>query len=128
VQTVDRAKIAARLSAARPADVPPLDVCIQVNASGETSKSGVAPEQAVALAQAVVALPRLRLRGIMAFPSHLRHRLRRAQFGVLRDAFDACRAAGLPLDTLSMGCRRISRTQSPKARRWCGWNLDLRAR
>jgi len=104
VQTVDRAKIAVRLAAARPADIPPLDVCIQVNASGEASKSGVAPEQAVALARTVATLPRLRLRGIMGIPEPTSDTgLRRAQFGVLRDAFDACRAAGLPLDTLSMG-------------------------
>lgn len=104
VQTVDRAKIAARLSAARPADLPPLDVCLQVNASGEASKSGVAPERAVALAQAVAALPRLRVRGIMGIPEPTPDAgLRRAQFRVLRESFDACRAAGLPLDTLSMG-------------------------
>jgi pyridoxal phosphate enzyme (YggS family) len=104
VQSVDRAKIAARLSAARPAGLPPLDVCLQVNASGEASKSGVAPERAVALAQAVAALPRLRVRGIMGIPEPTPDAgLRRAQFRVLRESFDACRAAGLPLDTLSMG-------------------------
>jgi pyridoxal phosphate enzyme (YggS family) len=104
VQSVDRAKIAARLSAARPAGLPPLDVCLQVNASGEASKSGVAPECAVALAQAVAALPRLRVRGIMGIPEPTPDAgLRRAQFRVLRESFDACRAAGLPLDTLSMG-------------------------
>jgi hypothetical protein len=104
VQAVDRAKIAARLSAARPAGMPPLSVCIQVNASGETSKSGVAPEQAVALAQAVAALPRLELRGIMGIPEPTADAgLRRAQFRVLRNCYEACRAAGLPMDTLSMG-------------------------
>ena len=104
VQAVDRAKIAARLSAARPAGMPPLSVCIQVNASGETSKSGVVPEQAVALAQAVAALPRLELRGIMGIPEPTADAgLRRAQFRVLRNCYEACRAAGLPMDTLSMG-------------------------
>jgi len=104
VQSVDRAKIAARLSAARPAGMPPLSVCIQVNASGETSKSGVVPEQAVALAEAVAALPRLELRGIMGIPEPTADAgLRRAQFRVLRNCYEACRAAGLPMDTLSMG-------------------------
>ena len=104
VQTVDRAKVAARLSAARPADIPPLNVCIQVNASGEASKSGVAPDEAVALAQAVAVLPRLRLRRIMGIPEPTADAgLRRAQFRVLRECFDACGASGLPVDTLSMG-------------------------
>ena len=104
VQSVDRAKIAARLSAARPAGMPPLSVCIQVNASGETSKSGVVPEQAVALAEAVAALPGLELRGIMGIPEPTADAgLRRAQFRVLRNCYEACRAAGLPMDTLSMG-------------------------
>jgi len=104
VQAVDRAKIAARLSAARPAGMPPLSVCIQVNASGETSKSGVVPEQAVALAEAVAALPGLELRGIMGIPEPTADAgLRRAQFRVLRNCYEACRAAGLPMDTLSMG-------------------------
>jgi pyridoxal phosphate enzyme (YggS family) len=104
VHTIDRAKIAARLSAARPAGIPPLSVCVQVNASGETSKSGVAPEQAVELARTIAGLPRLRLRGIMGIPGPTADTgLRRAQFRVLRDCFDACRAAGLPMDTLSMG-------------------------
>jgi hypothetical protein len=104
VQTVDRIKIAVRLSAARPLGALPLNVCIQVNASGEASKSGVAPNEAVALAQAVAGLPRLRLRGIMGIPEPTADAgLRRAQFRVLRGCFDACRASGLPVDTLSMG-------------------------
>jgi pyridoxal phosphate enzyme (YggS family) len=104
VQTIDRTEIAERLSAARPADAPPLEVCVQVNASGEASKSGVPPDETVALARAVAALPRLRLRGIMGIPEPTDDPLRRrAQLRVLRDCFDACRAAGLPLDTLSMG-------------------------
>jgi pyridoxal phosphate enzyme (YggS family) len=104
VQTVDRLKIAERLAAARPADAPALDVCVQVNASGEASKSGVAPAEAVPLARAVAALPRLRLRGIMGVPEPTDDTVRRrAQFRVLRECLGACKAAGLPVDTLSMG-------------------------
>jgi hypothetical protein len=104
VQTVDRAKIAARLSAMRPADMPPLSVCIQVNASGEKSKSGVAPGEVVDLARLVAGLPRLRLRGIMGIPEPTADAgLRRAQFRDLRDCFEECRATGPPVDTLSMG-------------------------
>jgi hypothetical protein len=104
VQTVDRTKIAARLAAARPADLPPLSVCIQVNASGETSKSGVAPGEVADLARIVAGLPRLKLRGIMGIPEPTADAgLRRAQFRVLRRSFEECRAQGLPVDTLSMG-------------------------
>lgn len=104
VQTVDRMKVAERLSAARPAAAPPLDVCVQVNASFEVTKSGVAPAEAAALAKAVAALPRLRLRGIMGIPEPTDDPARRrAQFRVLRECLDACRAAGLTVDTLSMG-------------------------
>jgi len=104
VQTVDRMKIAERLSAARPADAPPLNVCVQVNASGEAAKSGVLPAAAVALAQAVATLPRLRMRGIMGIPEPTDDTARRrAQFRVLRACLDACRTSGLPVDTLSMG-------------------------
>jgi pyridoxal phosphate enzyme (YggS family) len=104
VHTIDRLKIAERLSAARPVDLPPLDVCVQVNASGEASKSGVAPCDAVALATAVAALPRLRLRGIMGIPEPTEDLgRRRAQFRALRECLDACRTAGLAVDTLSMG-------------------------
>lgn len=104
VHTVDRAKIAARLSAARPAHLPPLNVCVQVNISGEASKSGVPPEETVALARDVAALPRLKLRGLMgiAAPTPVMAS-RRGQFRILRALFDACRAARLPVDTLSMG-------------------------
>lgn len=104
VQTIDRPKIAARLSAARAAGAPPLDVCIQVNASGEATKSGVAPSGALALAKLVAALPGLRLRGIMGIPDPAIDAVRRrAQFRTLRDCLDQCRAAGLQVDTLSMG-------------------------
>ncbi len=92
------------IGAARPPDAPPLNVCVQVNISGETTKSGVPPEDALALARAVAALPRLKLRGLMgiAEPTPVMGS-RRGQFRVLRALFDACRAAGLPMDTLSMG-------------------------
>lgn len=104
VHTVDRQTIATRLAVARPATLLPLNVCVQVNASGEASKSGVAPGEAVALAKKVATLPRLRLRGIMGIPEPTEDAARqRAQFRVLRACFDACRAAGLPVDTLSMG-------------------------
>jgi pyridoxal phosphate enzyme (YggS family) len=104
VHTLDRPRIAERLAAARPAERPPLDVCVQVNISGEATKSGVPPEEAVALARAVADLPRLRLRGLMGIsePSPVMA-TRRGQFRILRALFEACRADGLPLDTLSMG-------------------------
>ncbi len=104
VESVDRLKIAQRLSAQRPAGLPPLDVCVQVNVSGEATKSGVPPGEALALAQAVAALPQLRLRGIMGIPEPTDDTSRqRAQFRRLRECFDECVAAGLPIDTLSMG-------------------------
>jgi PLP dependent protein len=104
VESLDRQKIAERLSAQRPAAMAPLDVCVQVNVSGETSKSGVAPDQVLALAQAVSLLPRLRLRGIMGIPEPTDDALKqRAQFRQLRQCLDHCVAAGLPMDTLSMG-------------------------
>jgi PLP dependent protein len=104
VHTVDRQRIADRLSALRPSGAPPLNVCLQVNISGETTKSGVPPADALALARAVAALPRLKLRGLMgiAEPTPVMGS-RRAQFGILRALLDTCRAAGLPMDTLSMG-------------------------
>ena len=104
VHTVDREKIAARLSAGRPDGRPALNVCVQVNISGEASKSGVAPEQAVALASAVAALPGLRLRGLMGIAEPTEDvPTQRRQFAVLRKRFAECRAAGLAVDTLSMG-------------------------
>ena len=104
VQSVDRIKIAERLAAVRDARAAPLNVCVQVNISGETSKSGVAPAQALALAHAIATLPRIALRGFMgiaeATPDSAQQR---AQFRVLRELFDTARADGLALDTLSMG-------------------------
>jgi hypothetical protein len=104
VHTVDRQRIADRLSASRAPGAPPLNVCVQVNISGESSKSGVPPEEALALAQDVAALPRLNLRGLMgiAEPTPVMAS-RRGQFRILRALFESCRAEGLPVDTLSMG-------------------------
>ena len=104
VETIDRLKVAERLAAARPGAMPPLRVLVQVNASGEATKSGVPPAEAVALARAVHRLPGLTLRGIMGIPEPTQDRTeQRRQFRVLRECFDACRAADLPVDTLSMG-------------------------
>ena len=104
IETIDREKIASRLSATRAKDMPPLDVCIQVNVSGEASKSGVEPDHAVTFAKSVAAMPRLRLRGIMGIPEPTPHvGVRRARFRHLRECFEACRTAGLAMDTLSMG-------------------------
>lgn len=104
VHTIDRLKIAQRLNEQRPAHLPPLQVCIQVNTSGEASKSGVAPDEALALAQAVSALPRLRLRGVMALPAPTDDpALQKAQLHAVRVVFDDLKFKGLPLDTLSMG-------------------------
>jgi pyridoxal phosphate enzyme (YggS family) len=104
VESIDRLKIAERLAASRPGTLPPLNVCVQVNVSGEATKSGVAPGEAVALARAVAGLPRLRLRGIMGIPQPTDDvRVQREQFWRLRECLDACVAAGVPMDTLSMG-------------------------
>ncbi|HET9764626.1 MAG TPA: YggS family pyridoxal phosphate-dependent enzyme [Casimicrobiaceae bacterium] len=104
VETIDRPRIADRLSAARPPGAGPLDVLVQVNASGEATKSGIAPSEALALARYVATLPNLRLRGIMGIPEPTMDEARlRAQFRSLRACFDACAAAGLDVDTLSMG-------------------------
>jgi len=102
--TVDRLKIAERLSQQRPEDKPPLSVCIQVNIDGGPTKSGVPPQEVLALAQAVAQLPRLRLRGLMTLPDPAPDRA--AMLAVhrrARDLFDELREAGLDLDTLSMG-------------------------
>ena len=104
VHTVDRLKIAERLSAQRPDHLPPLQVCLQVNVSGEASKAGVEPSDAAVLASAVAALPRLRLRGLMSIPEPVDDfEAQRAPHRRLRALFDALRSQGLALDTLSMG-------------------------
>ena len=104
VHTVEREKIAARLSEQRPESLPDINICLQVNISGEASKSGVAPDDLPALAHAVARLPRLRLRGLMAIPEpQSEPALQRAAFAQLRELYEQLRAEGLPLDTLSMG-------------------------
>lgn len=104
VHTLERLKIAERLSAQRPPALPALQVCIQVNVSGEASKSGCAPGEVLELCRAVAALPRLRLRGLMAIPEATDDlAAQRSAFRQLRDIYNQVRAAGLPLETLSMG-------------------------
>jgi len=104
VHGVDRARAAAALSKARPEGAAPLNVCIQVNISGEETKGGVRPDHALALAREVAAMPRLRLRGLMGMASPTKDtNERRRQFAALRKAFEAIRAQGIELDTLSMG-------------------------
>lgn len=104
VHGVDRLKIAERLNAARPDELPPLQVCLQVNVSREPSKSGIVPQEAAALAAAIAGLPRLRLRGLMAIPAPTEDGERqRDQFRQLRALYDTLRGNGFALDTLSMG-------------------------
>ena len=104
VHSVEREKIAIRLNDARPARLPPLNVCIQVNVSGQASKSGVAPGDELALARAITALPQLRLRGLMAIPEPTPDAgVQRRRFARLRELKDGLVAAGFALDTLSMG-------------------------
>ncbi len=99
-----REKIAARLSDQRPAGMPPLRVCLQVNVSGEAAKSGVAPEQVPALARAVAVLPGLELRGLMAIPEASDDTaLLRRRYALLRELLARLNGEGMALDTLSMG-------------------------
>lgn len=99
VQTIASEKIARRLSESRPAHLAPLNVLIQVNVSGETSKSGVAPHEARALARAIAGMPRLRLRGLMAIPEP---GAPRSRYQEVKQAFDSLKDE-FGLDTLSMG-------------------------
>jgi PLP dependent protein len=104
VHSIDRLKIAERLSAQRPEGTPALNVCIQINVSGEESKSGVSPDEAAALAHAVAALPGLRLRGLMSIPEPAESQQeQRVPHARLRELMHALNADGLSLDTLSMG-------------------------
>ncbi|MFK3643606.1 YggS family pyridoxal phosphate-dependent enzyme [Pseudomonas protegens] len=105
VHSVDRLKIAQRLSEQRPAELPPLNICIQVNVSGEASKSGCAPADLPALASAIDALPRLQLRGLMAIPEPTEDRAAQdAAFAAVQRLNNDLRdSLKLPLDTLSMG-------------------------
>jgi pyridoxal phosphate enzyme (YggS family) len=104
VHTVERLKIAQRLSEQRPPERGPLNICLQVNISGEASKSGIPPEELPALAQAVAALPNLRLRGLMAIPEPQEDpALQRLPFARLRALAQDIVRSGIHLDTLSMG-------------------------
>ncbi|WP_433924565.1 YggS family pyridoxal phosphate-dependent enzyme [Vreelandella sp. 21] len=106
VHSVDRLKIAKRLSEQRPEHLPPLNICLQVNISHEASKSGVMPDEVMALAKEVAALPRLCLRGLMAIPAPANSLAeQRAPLAALRQLLETLQAAlpDAPLDTLSMG-------------------------
>ena len=104
VHSIDRLKIAERLSAQRPSHLSPLQVCLQVNVDGGSNKSGVAPEELLALAQAVAKLPHLQLRGIMTIPEPAETEAEaRAVHHQAKTLFDNLNHAGLKLDTLSMG-------------------------
>ena len=104
VHSVDRLKIAQRLSEQRPARLPPLQLCLQVNISGEPGKSGLRPDEVPAVAKAVADLPRLTLRGLMAIPEPAADfAAQRAPHRQLRELFQSLQAGGLALDTLSMG-------------------------
>lgn len=104
VHSIDRAKIAQRLAAARPASLPPLNVCIEVNVGSEATKSGVTPQAVAQLAHEIAGLPRLKLRGLMTIPPPATDTAtQRGHFAVLRQLKDRLNAAGLRLDTLSMG-------------------------
>jgi pyridoxal phosphate enzyme (YggS family) len=104
VHSIDRLKIAERLAEQRPAELPPLQVCLQVNVDAGANKSGVAPQDALALARAVAGLPRLRLRGLMAIPEPAPDfEAQRALFLRAAAVFEEMRGAGLEVDTLSLG-------------------------
>jgi pyridoxal phosphate enzyme (YggS family) len=104
VHTVERLKIAQRLSEQRPPELGPLNICLQVNISGEASKSGVPAQELPELARAVAALPNLRLRGLMAIPEpQADPELQRAPFARLRELAQDIVKSGIHLDTLSMG-------------------------
>lgn len=104
VHSIDRLKIARRLGEQRPDDLPPLNVCVQVNISGEASKSGIHPDETEALCEAVAALPGLRLRGLMAIPAPARDlEAQRAVYRPLADRFRALRSRYGTVDTLSIG-------------------------
>jgi pyridoxal phosphate enzyme (YggS family) len=104
VHGVDRLKVAERLSAQRPLHLPPLNICLQVNVSGEDSKSGVSPGEIMALAQAVAPLTRLKLRGLMTIPSPATdERVQRVPFAQTRALLEQLNSQGMALDTLSMG-------------------------
>ena len=104
VHSVDRLKIAQRLSEQRPAEMPPLQICLQVNVSGEATKSGLEPDELLELARAVVLLPNICLRGLMAIPEPTEDvQQQRAAFAKLQLMQNDLQAVGIQTDTLSMG-------------------------
>jgi PLP dependent protein len=104
VHGVDREKVALRLAEQRPGHLPRMNICIQVNVSGEASKHGVRPDESLALAKVVSTLPTLRLRGFMAIPEPTQDvSLQRQRFRILAELLKESRRMGMPLDTLSMG-------------------------
>lgn len=104
VHSVDRLKIAQRLSEQRPDNLPPLNICIQINISGEATKGGVPNEEAASLARSISALPRLKLRGLMTIPAPVDSLVeQRKPFAQMRNLFNQLNSAGSSLDTLSMG-------------------------
>jgi len=104
VHSVERERIAQRLNAARPEGLPPLNICIQVNVSGEASKSGIAPGDEIGLAEAIARMSRLKLRGLMVIPEPTPDaKLQRRRFALLRELKEKLVARGFALDTLSMG-------------------------
>ncbi|MGB8339625.1 MAG: YggS family pyridoxal phosphate-dependent enzyme [Burkholderiales bacterium] len=104
VQSVDRLKIAERLNEARPAEKPRLNICLQVNVSGETSKSGMTPDQVETLAREVMRLPRLQLRGLMAIPeAEANEAEQRKAFREMKKLFEQLKQQGYPIGTLSIG-------------------------
>lgn len=116
VHSVDRLKIAQRLSEQRPADLPPLNICIQINVSGEASKSGCTPADLPALASAISALPRLKLRGLMAIPEPTGDRA--AQDAAFAAVQSLQASLNLPLDTLSMGMSHDLESAIAKGATW----------
>jgi PLP dependent protein len=104
VHSIEREKIAQRLNDQRPTSMPPLNVCIQLNVSGEVSKSGCAPSEVMAIAKAISALPNLSLRGVMAIPEATQNDEQlRLQFGLAQAAFNRLNHEGYSVDTLSIG-------------------------
>jgi len=104
VQSVDRLKIAQRLSNARPSTLPPLNICIQINSSEEASKSGIQMQTLNDLATAISALPNLKLRGLMSIPAPAKTVAKqRAQFRIVREAYTSLQRSGFDIDTLSIG-------------------------
>jgi len=104
VQSVDRLKIAQRLSAARPSELPPLNICIQINSSQESTKSGIDETSLLALAESIERLPNLSLRGLMSIPAPTEHvEKQHMQFRTVRQALEKLQRHGFDVDTLSIG-------------------------